>query len=48
MTKVGTKVCLVGSCCGTVGSAVASATKGPGFEYSHRQLLLNEYTVNCF
>ena len=29
--------------CGTVGSTVASNTRGPGFESSHRKLLLNNY-----
>ena len=29
--------------CGTVCSAVASDNRGPGFESSHRQLLLNNY-----
>ena len=35
--------------CGTVGRAVASDTRRPGFESSQRQLLLNNYlfTVNC-
>ena len=40
-----------GSDCGTVDSAVAYETRGPGFESSHRQLLSNIYlfTVNdCF
>ena len=39
-----------GSGCGAVGRAVASNTRGPGFESSHRQLILNIYllfTVNC-
>ena len=31
--------------CGTVGNAVASDTRGPGFESSHRQLLLNNYLL---
>ena len=35
----------MGSGCGTVGSAVVTATKGPGFESSHRQLLLNNYLL---
>ena len=30
-----------GSCCGSVDSAIASDTRGPRFESSHRQLLLN-------
>ena len=34
-----------GSGCGTVGRAVASNTRGPGFESSHRQLLLNNYLL---
>ena len=29
----------LGSGCGTVDSMVASDARGPGFEYSHRQLL---------
>ena len=32
-----------GSGCGAVGRAVAYDTRGPGFESSHRQLLLNIY-----
>ena len=36
-----------GSGCGTVDSTVASDTRGPGFESSHRQLLLfNLFTVS--
>ena len=34
-----------GSGCGAVGRAVASDTRGPGFESSHRQLLLNAYLL---
>ena len=34
-----------GSGCGAVGRAVASDTRGPGFESSHRQLLLNIYLL---
>ena len=34
-----------GSGCATVGRAVASDTRGPGFESSHRQLLLNIYLL---
>ena len=30
---------------GTVDSAVASDTRGPGFESSHRRLLLNNYLL---
>ena len=30
-----------GSCCGSVDSAIASDTRGPRFESSHRQLLFN-------
>ena len=37
----------LGSGCGTVEIAVASNTRGPGFGSSHRQLLLNIFTVNC-
>ena len=35
----------VGSGCDTVGSTVDSDTRGPGFESSHRQLLLNNYLL---
>ena len=35
----------LGSGCGAVGRAVASNTRGPGFESSHRQLLLNIYLL---
>ena len=35
----------MGSGCGTVGRAVASEIRGPGFESSHRQLLLNIYLM---
>ena len=31
--------------CGAVGRAVASNTRGPRFESSHRQLLLNIYLL---
>ena len=34
-----------GSGCGAVGRAVAFNSKGPGFESSHRQLLLNIYLL---
>ena len=34
---------MLGSGCGAVGRAVASDTRGPGFESSHWQLLLNIY-----
>ena len=34
-----------GSGCGAVGRVVASNTRGPGFESSHRQLLLNIYLL---
>ena len=34
-----------GSGCGAVGRAVASDTRGPGFESSHQQLLLNIYLL---
>ena len=40
----------VGSGCGSVGRAVASNTRGPRFESSHRQKFINIehlYTVNC-
>ena len=37
-------LCL-GSGCGAVGRAVASNTRGPGFESSHWQLLLNIYLL---
>ena len=36
---------VVGSGCGAIGRAVASNTRGPGFESSHRQLLLNIYLL---
>ena len=32
--------------CGTVDSMVASDSRGPGFESSHRQILLNILPVN--
>ena len=35
------------SVCGTVDSVVVSDSGGTGFESSHRQLLLNKFTVNC-
>ena len=41
LTKVKTK----GSGCGAVGRAVAYDTRGPRFESSHRQLLLNIYLL---
>ena len=31
--------------CGTVDSAVACNSRGPGFEFSHWQLLLNNYLL---
>ena len=34
-----------GSGCGAVGGVVAYDTRGPGFESSHRQLLLNIYLL---
>ena len=39
------KCWLKGSGCGAVGRVVASCTRGPGFESSHRQLLLNIYLL---
>ena len=37
-----------GSGCAAVGRAVASDTRGPEFESSHRQLLFEHlFTVNC-
>ena len=36
---------LKGSGCGAVGRAVACNPRGPGFESSHRQLLLNIYLL---
>ena len=34
--------------CGSVGRAVASETRGPRFESSHRQdFIMNIFTVNC-
>ena len=41
------KVTSLGSGCGTVDSVFASNTRGPGFESSHRLLLLNILTVIC-
>ena len=35
----------MGSGCGAVGRAVACNTRGPGFESSHQQLLLNIYLL---
>ena len=35
----------MGSGCGAVGRAVASDTRGLGFDSSHRQLLLNIYLL---
>ena len=35
----------LGSGCGAVGRAVAYDTRGPRFESSHRQLLLNIYLL---
>ena len=40
-----TNILRLGSGCGAVGRAVASDTRGPGFESSHRQLLLNIYLL---
>ena len=38
----------MGSSCGSVGRAVVSNTRGPRFEYSHRQILnWTLFTVNC-
>ena len=35
--------------CGSVGREVTSNTRGPQFEYRHRQnLLMNTFTVNCW
>ena len=39
------KISNVGSGCGAVGRAVAYDTRGPGFDSSHRQLLLNIYLL---
>ena len=39
-----------GSGCGSVGRAVASETRGPRFESSHRQIFIyieHLFTVNC-
>ena len=38
---------LLVSGCGAVGRAVASDFRGPGFQSSHRLLLVNIFTVNC-
>jgi len=35
----------MGQWCGAVGRAVASDTRGPGFESSHRHFLLNIYQL---
>ena len=35
----------MGSGCGAVGRAVASDTRGPGFESNHRHILLNIYLL---
>ena len=43
-------IIFLGSGCGSVGRAVASNTRGPRFESSHRQKFINIehlYTVNC-
>ena len=37
-----------GSGCASVGKAVASDTRGPRFESSHRQSLLIFYKIECF
>ena len=39
---------ILGSGCGTDDSAVASGTRGPQFESSYQQHLLNIFTVNDF
>ena len=39
------KIYWSGSGCGAVGRAVAYDTRGPGFDSSHRQLLLNIYLL---
>ena len=46
---LGTKNNLItGSGCGSVGRAVASNTRGPQFESSHRQeFIMNIFIVNC-
>ena len=36
-----------GNGCGSVGREVASDSRGPRFESSHRQTLFYLYTVNC-
>ena len=41
----GCKLLPLGSGCGAVGRAVAYNTRGPGFESSHWQLLLNIYLL---
>ena len=43
----GTIVASVGSCCGSVGRAVASNSRGPQFKSSHRQKLYWTFTVSC-
>ena len=44
----GRNILAVGSGCGAVGRAVATDTRGLGFESSHRQLLLNIYLLFMF
>ena len=40
---------LLGSGCGSVGSAVASNTRGPQFDSSHRQtFIMYIFIVNCW
>ena len=36
-----------GSGCGAVGRAVASDTRGPRFESSHRRNFIHVFTINC-
>ena len=43
--KFWSNIPFAGSGCGAVDRAVASNTRGPGFESSHRQLLLNNYLL---
>ena len=37
----------LGNGCGSVGRAVASDTRGPPFESSHRQKFIQLFSINC-
>ena len=45
--KVSTKIVKNGQCCGSVDRTVASDTRGPRFESSHRQILYYLFTGSC-